>query len=313
MDMNKKLNIILIIVIFGLLIALFFLFSSSNEGFLGQSGGNNVTSNQTDSDQDKEEIITTIEFSKVSDYNIFFNINNYINNFYSLLTNDDYDKILYLLNEKYIASNNINASNVSSILNSKYTEVTYVSRQMYEKSTANFSYYFVKGDVQNYDNISQMLTEEENIYFLIVVDSKNKTYSIMPLVIGGSFQSFAQEYNILSTPKISKNDYNLFKTQKYTDELISIYYVSYYKNLLYLNSEKAYNMLDTTLKAAYGEYQYFVEDLPNIYQSISTNIFSYSIKNVSGQTKISVNMSNGQKIEFTENEIMNFIVNFERN
>ena len=87
------------------------------------------------------------------------------------------------------------------------------------------------------------------------------------------------------------------------------YKKNYFKTILYLNTEKAYNMLTTESKNLYPTYESFVNELYTIYDSLSTNLMSYAAHGDPGKKTYSVISINQKRVSFYESGIMEFKVN----
>lgn len=273
------------------------------------SSSNNSNSNQTNNNTTGSGSSTDrIALSNVNDYATFFTINTLINDYYKDMIDDNKDAILEKLDSSYIKTHKITNSNVKNFMEQNYESISYVTRHMYVKGANKVLYYFISGETQNYDFAAKVLTESNGINYMIIVDQNNKTYSITPIMSNISMFDYAQEYK-MGNKSIEKNDSNKYHEDNINDKNIAIYYVNYFKNMLYLNTEKAYAMLDENSKNLYDSYEAFVNNLPTLYENISTNLFSYSATGEDGNRKYSVISTNQNKISFTEETIMNFKVN----
>ena len=81
--------------------------------------------------------------------------------------------------------------------------------------------------------------------------------------------------------------------------------------MLYLNTEKAYDMLSDETKQRYPELEDFSDDLENVYNNITSRVQSYGVNGEDGKRTYSIIMYNDKEIIFTENSIMNFKVTLE--
>lgn len=322
---NKIFVIILsfIVVILGLLLVYYF--SSINGGFsFGKSGNsifrkehgntNNIVVNNVINPGNNVGNVSAVNpkekipLGPVTDYNEFFNVNNIINKYYSYAVNHNYDSILEIFDSDYIMTNKIVKSNANKFVDVSSDEVSYYAKNMYRKGQGGVRYYFASGEMQKYDFTNEELNEVNNISFMVIIDYNSGTFSITPLASTDDIVNVAKEYELPKSKVIKKSNVNVYEEQSYTDEIISVYYVSYFKNMLYLNSDKAYNMLSTQTKVKYPELKNFSDDLSNIYESIMPNLFSYGVSGSDGKRKYSLIMNNQKEIVFQESSIMNFTV-----
>ena len=277
---------------------------SNQTGGTGNTGHGNSTTNNTINGGSSSD---RISLSNVKDYDEFFTINSLINDYYQNMVDDDKSIVLDKIDAAYIKSHKITKNNVKNYMEQNYDDITYVSKYMYVKGLNSILYYFVNGEVQNYDFAAEVLTEKKGINYLIIVDQNNKTYSITPVASDISMFEYAQDYK-MSNKTIEKNDNNKYKLQSINDQSIAIYYLNYFKNMLYLNTEKAYAMLDQNSKNAYDSYEAFVNNLSVLYDNLSTNLLSYSAKGEKGKRSYSIISTNQKQVNFIEKSIMDYTV-----
>ncbi len=301
--MKKNQNFIIAFVIITIIIILlcFILFNKKDSMGGGIGGANNHSkpSNTTNS------VVTPLTVLK--NYNTFFAINNVINNYYTNLENKDSGALIGIIDNVYQITNSLNISNIYNHLKPDVDEVTYYSKKIYVKSLNEYSYYFVNGEAQNYDFGEEILTEENNVNYLVIVNTKDQVYSITPLG-KVNISSYANEYKINERKIINKNGYNVYEENELSDENVAVFYLSYYQTLLYLNTEKAYNMLES--KTNYPTLEVFTRNLESLYKYINTNLLSYGAKGQDGNKSYSVIMDNQNRMTLKEQSIMNFTVNF---
>lgn len=327
---NDKLYIIIlavIAVVLGVLVIIYFNISRQDGFGLGNISNNttekNTTTNNNGGGSSEGSInisdITSLpvdpyeklSLEPVTDYTEFFNVNNILNMFYSLVANRNSKSIVNVFDADYMEKNNITVDNLKEYVNSKYDEITFYSKTMYRKGENAVRYYFVNGELQNYEFASETLSEVENISILVIVDFNNDCFSIVPIANEGDLFTFAQDYDINKAKRLKRNENNDYNEQTYSDEIISINYIRYFQNMLYLNTEKAYDMLSDETKAKYPELEDFSDDLDNIYNGITSRIKSYGTKGDNGKRKYSVIMYNDKEIIFDEESIMKFKVTLE--
>ena len=295
---------ILGLLIVGLLIYYFTMDTANNVSFNnGNHGG--LTNNQTSNLG--ENVIVNNDPIYVNDVNVYFNINELINHYYKSGIEKQKNELINLLDKGYIALNGINTNNVISKVASIYDEVNFYSREIYEKNYGKVKYYFVTGENQEYDFSEETLYEKENINFMIIVDTNNKTYSIYPL-IENDIKIYAKNYTMISSKKVSSNGYNTFSFKKYEAEEIAKKYLLYFKNVMYLNTEKAYSMLEDSYKNTFGNLENFYSELNTIYSSIKCNGAAFGENQTNNQHIYSFIMSNDKIIYLYEESPMSFKV-----
>lgn len=296
MNDNKKFIIgviAIVVIIIGLIIYYFGM--NSKSGFV-----KNNTSNQNTTTQK-----VTRNLATVNDYQEFFNVDKLVNNYYENMVMGESNVLLNLLDNDYKKNNKIDDTTIDKIIEKDYRNISFYSKTMYVKGINNVEYYFVNGEVEYYDSEYFVTVKEKD--FLVIIDKNNGSYSITPLEVS-NLLDYSQKYNMLDSKAIKNVGSNDYSKKKYTDELISQYYISYYQMLLYIDSERAYNMLSSTSKSKYPTLEEFVDKLDIIYNNLSTNLTGYSAKGDNGKRTYSVVTKNDVTIEFEESSIMNFKV-----
>lgn len=281
--------------------------NNTTPGHGGSNSGNNGNGNTTGGNSGNNSNNTIITLSSVDDYDIFFTINTIINEYYISQTTNDQTAVLNKLDSAYIKTHKITKSNVKNFMNQNYESISYFSKYMYVKGFNGIKYYFVNGETQSYDFADEILTEQTGINYLVTVDENNRTYSVTPIISSTNVFDYAQDYK-MNTKSIESNDDNKYSKDKMEDDKIVIYYITYYKNILYLNTEKAYSMLTQESKNKYVDYETFVKNLETIYNNLSTNLLSYAAKGEAGSRKYSGIGMNQFRVDFEEKGIMDFKV-----
>ncbi|MBE6155307.1 MAG: hypothetical protein E7164_00950 [Firmicutes bacterium] len=321
MKSDKSFIITLALIIIIIASLLFYYFSSTGTSILTTNNTTNKTNNHLNnstlrpgnssgadgSNSTNNSGTTLITLTDVKEYNDYFTINTLINEYYQSMIDDDKTAILNKLDKSYINQHQITKKNIKNYMERNYEDISFISKYIYVKGINDILYYFVNGEVQNYDFASEMLTEKNEINYLVIVDKTNGTYSITPLISDISIFNYAQEYKI-SSKNIESNNNNKYQKQNISDQNVAIYYLNYFKNLLYLNTEKAYSMLDSKSKSRYFDYEDFVINLEDIYSSLSTNLLSYSVNGEKGKRKYSIVSTNQKKVLLVEKSIMNFTI-----
>lgn len=302
--MKKNQNFIIAFGIITIIIVLLcvILFNKKGNTMGGNLGG---VSNLSKPSNTPNGVVTPLTVLK--NYNTFFAINDLINNYYTNLENKDSAALIGIVDNVYQITHSLNIGNIFNHLKSQADEVTYYSKKIYVKSMNEYSYYFVTGEAQNYDFGEEVLTEENNVNYLVIINTKENIYSITPLD-KVNIASYANEYKVNDRKIINKNGYNVYNENEISAENVAVFYLSYYQNLLYLNTEKAYEMLAG--KTNYPTLEVFTKNLETLYEFIDTNLLSYSSKGQDGNKSYSVIMDNQNRMTLKEQSIMNFTVNF---
>lgn len=325
MKNNKvfALTLILIILVIGVLG--YYLYSMGTDKPISISVKNIIKGNDEDTPQEKEQTKketknetkdskkedTVRALQQVKDYKDFFNIDRVINEYYEAVTKSDGDKLLNIYDNGYIKLHKISKKNISNYYDTEFQDISFFSKEMYVKGKNDADYYFVKGETQKYNFIDEEITEGNNVYFMVIVDNFNSTYSIYPLSNISSTYTYASNYNIPSNKSITDNDSNTFIEKEYSDYTIAEYYVNYYRSILFLNTERAYNMTGTLAKAKYPELKDFSKDLENIYTNVlGAKLSGYNVTGEAGSRRYILNSGSEITVTITENSIMDIVVDF---
>ena len=139
-------------------------------------------------------------------------------------------------------------------------------------------------------------TYDDNIYFLVIVDMDNN-YSIMPLSDINNIEEYAKNYDIKET-YIDNN--TLFTETNLEEQDKIINYINNYSDLMFLDVDKAYNMLDDNTKEIYLNKNIFADNITNIYEKLFTSFYATSSKENTDNIVYKVQNHDGDTITITE-------------
>ncbi len=109
----------------------------------------------------------------------FYTVSNCISRYISYLNAGDADSIYLLLDSSYKKKNNISINNVLDIIGGSNNFYSFQATKMYqEELDSNITKYYVKGYIF-VDDIDSS-TNRSNYYLIVILDTKNSTYSIIP-------------------------------------------------------------------------------------------------------------------------------------
>lgn len=116
----------------------------------------------------------------VNDYSQFFTISNAGNKYISYLQKKDNEKLLLLLNEKYISINNITKENIFDKLTLLESgNYSFEARMMYEERLgSDIIRYYIKGDLSL--DIMDEYQRPSDYYLIIEMDEVNNTFEVTP-------------------------------------------------------------------------------------------------------------------------------------
>ena len=169
MEDKSKLITIILVIITVIVVALSYIFNQSNN-------------------KEKEK-----EVNIVTNYSNFYTVNSCLYRVITYISSRDSETLLTILDDKYKKENKINEDNVMELFTPIEADSTFVSKKMYyQKINNNIAKYYVYGNIEqnlfteDYSNNNLQLKEA---YFIVYLDSTNKTFSIEPysgeMFIGG--------------------------------------------------------------------------------------------------------------------------------
>lgn len=142
---------------------------------------------------DNKETKNKEDIKIVTNYSNFYTVNSCLYRLITYISSKDSNSLLLVLNEDYKLKNKINKDNVLSIFDNIDENSTFVSRKMYyEQINKNIIKYYVYGYVEknqlfDEDYINKLDTKD--MYFIVYLDTSNKTFAIEPysgeIFIGG--------------------------------------------------------------------------------------------------------------------------------
>lgn len=260
----------------------------------------------TNNGSTNNNISKTIE--ELVDDNIFFSLQNVINDYYTMIKNEDTNNLLKILDSDYIKMNNINTNNIYSKLPANLQSTSFVLKSAYYNPNSSITYYFMNGYFTNAsilddDDFSEYLP---SINYLITVNNKGN-YVIRPLENNIDLKSYANNFDIRDKTIDSNNIFRMNNTSE--KNKLSIY-LNEFLNLMFYDNERAYNMLDDSMKNKYNGRADFQNQLMDIYNKFSTTIFGFSVKEVNGENIYSIIDDKQNKITIYEKNTMNYKISY---
>ena len=141
--------------------------------------------------KDDKQLENKIE--KVTNYSNFYTVDSCLYRTITYIASKDSQSLLSILSSNYKKENNIDSSNILSLFNSIEEDSVFISKKMYyEKINNNITKYYVYGLVEKNQIIDDALTVDNqytNQYFIVYLDTINKTFAVEPydgsIFIGG--------------------------------------------------------------------------------------------------------------------------------
>lgn len=210
-----------------------------------------------------------------------------------------------MLAQEYVDEFNLN-QNLIKEKYSKYADQEQVEIQnMYlAEKTATINIYFIEG---------KTLVDQSDFNLMIKTDSKNSTFSIYP-------EEYMKKYNYsinstleqikIGEQEIIKNEFNQFKYKNIKDETVAVEYFNQFKKMLYVNSQNAYDLLDSEYRDKRFQTQTKFNDYLKKNQSdlSKIEIESYLVNNEDGYKQYVCKDQYGNVYIFEEKAIMDYTV-----
>ena len=129
----------------------------------------------------------------VTNYSNFYTVSSCLYRTITYISNNEKENLLLVLNDSYKNKNSINEENILSAFPTIVQNSTFVAKKMYYETLGNnITKYYVYGYTeleQLFDNSLLTTQDRKEMYFIVYLDSKNKTFSVEPysgeLFMGG--------------------------------------------------------------------------------------------------------------------------------
>ena len=237
---------------------------------------------------------------------IFFGVQKIINDYYNFIFEKNTSELLKILDPEYVSRYQINGSNLYEIIGSDYGITSYVAKNIYYNPNSSVTYYFVDGYLTTNSVMGDEYEFHDSVSFLIIVDESTNQYVLRPIQ-ATNLLDYANSYDIVDR-NIEKG--NSFQTIRVTEENKLSTYLNEFITFLIYNPREAYRLLDEDTQQNYQSYGDFEQSAYQLYESLSSRIFSYS-SNEDGDVVIYDVVDDKQnKIIIYEYGIMNYRICF---
>ena len=299
MKQKKKVIIIIIVLLIIFTVTVLLLVNNSDDDN-NETPGNNTNTNIDNSS------IEDVRINTLEDEDRFFTLQRIINNYYDIIRSNDAEILYNVLVENYIYNNNITVNNVLSILDNSYEDTSYIAKDIQYIEGENITYYIINGYLLNQIIVTEELQYNSDVNFMVII--KNNTYAIYPLQ-DVDINEFLERYDF-------KNDENINSANTYTNVFVVVEnklttYINEFLTLMFVDSQRAYNMLSDESKDLYGSLDNFNQRLYNIYQSISPVVFSYYVNELDDYVEYDIIDNNTNRITIYEYNTMNYSINID--
>lgn len=266
-----------------------------------------VVFGREDSNSKNNEYNINNDVKVVDDYNTFFFVNTNVNNFVSIVDNQENDNIVGLLDRRFLSNNDIDA--VVNNFKNYGNNLIFSSKNIYYKEINNNYIYYVLGEilVEELDSINVI---NSNFQILFLVDYSNFTMSFIPISSDSEFKKYMLDIKDIS---IEKNKFNTISSGgTVSNMMICSLYLSDFLDTLYNNIDNSYNLLSNDMKLQFSSVDNYKSFINNNLPKLSYDIAECSIDETSLR-KYHVKDVNNNEYIFTENTIMNYNVDINLN
>lgn len=266
-----------------------------------KNNANNIEDTKNIDSIDSEKI----ELEKVTDKDIFFSINQCVNDFYNNKYVTDENKktklgsIYQILDKDYIESKGITEDNIEGKINIFKQDTKYIATEIYKTQKIDkYIVYIVKGIP--YDKKTEKYVEDTTIY-KIREDITNSTYTLEP-----------SEENDIKNIKIANQDFkdidvnniNHYNENNFSEQDVLQNYIQYYRLLMKNDTTTAYNLLDDEYKEKkfknIEEFNKYVEN------NKTMSLYQYYTTQYSGYLQYVAELTTLKYISINEISAMNF-------
>ena len=234
--------------------------------------------------KDKEDL------ALVDSYNDNIAINNLINNYLLNVSLDDEKAVKGLTGTDLLVTNGKEKGTY-------YATKVYVVRLTYN------DYYYVTGTKMVYDYGNSKMREVKDDSYMVCVDKEKRTYRITKI---GNPIDYYNNNDIYDRVRINPNEYNDFlKFSDYSEAYVYNNYINYFKDLLFVNYQEAYNMLEDSYKKKVGSLDNFINLREELYNKLNNVVLEFAITGEKFNRTYRMILFNETKITVIENGYMN--------
>ena len=283
---NQKTIIILIIILL--------LFTSIMAVLISSNIKENNNDNKQNSNVPSNETTINEEISKLKNSKEYFAVQGTINNIFIKSKNPS--ELLTYFSQDYILENDLNEENILKFLKIENDSLNFYAEEIYYNANSSVTYYFTKGYTLDYPAEEDIVKYNNLVFYLLIVDNRNH-YVLKPLENIDNLEEYAKSYD---KKAITIENDSLFNISEITDDNKLITYISNFINLMYLDVDKAYEMLDLKTKEIYPNINSFVNNRDNINNGLFTKFWATSTKENEDNIVYKVQNHDGDTITITE-------------
>ena len=259
-----------------------------------------------DPGSDNPSEVVRDEIVLLEDESVFFSVQNVINQYYNYIFEENTSELFLLLDPEYLDEYGITSNNIYSVIGNDYGITSYMANNIYYNPDSSVTYYFVTGYLTSNSIMGDEYQYVDDVSFLIIVDEATHRYVLRPIEVS-DLRNYAENYHIVDR---NIEEGNRFQVSTYSLENKLTTYLSEFINFLINNPEEAYQLLDDDTKLSYQSYQDFESHIVDIYNMLSSRIFSYSSREEDGVVVYDIIDNKQNEITIYEYSLMNYQISF---
>ena len=259
-----------------------------------------------DPGSDNPSEVVRDEIVLLEDESVFFSVQNVINQYYNYIFEENTSELFLLLDPEYLDEYGITSNNIYSVIGNDYGITSYMANNIYYNPDSSVTYYFVTGYLTSNSIMGDEYRYTDSVSFLVIVDEATSYYVLRPIETS-DLCNYAENYHIVDR---NIEEGNRFQVSTYSLENKLTTYLSEFINFLINNPEEAYQLLDDDTKLSYQSYQDFESHIVDIYNMLSSRIFSYSSREEDGVVVYDIIDNKQNEITIYEYSLMNYQISF---
>ena len=259
-----------------------------------------------DPGSDNPSEVVRDEIVLLEDESVFFSVQNVINQYYNYIFEENTSELFLLLDPEYLDEYGITSNNIYSVIGNDYGITSYMANNIYYNPDSSVTYYFVTGYLTSNSIMGEEYRYTVSVSFLVIVDETTSYYVLRPIETS-DLRNYAENYHIVDR---NIEEGNRFQVSTYSLENKLTTYLSEFINFLINNPEEAYRLLDDDTKLSYQSYQDFESHIVDIYNMLSSRIFSYSSREEDGVVVYDIIDNKQNEITIYEYSLMNYQISF---
>lgn len=261
----------------------------------------------------EDKLYVDTELQSINDINMYAIIENIVNSYIDYNSNNENEKIISMIDDKYIKDNNITTDNVKDkieeIKGSPLVLINNITQQNISnnKTIYNISYDLVKDKsleendglrYESFYNTNEETTTEENCRINININSEQQIFSIVP----GKMEQ--------SDFSIEKNEYNTYEYIVLNSQKQAEMYIQNFENNLRYKIKESYNKLDEEYKkkrfGSLEKYQQYMNENEKYFLNFELN--KYKEENNDNYTEYICIDQYGNYYIFKDKGVMDYTV-----